>query len=65
MALQVLEAQVVTIEDEPVAASSFGKVCISGAWKVISEMKIAIGGAWKTVSEMKVAVGGAWKAPTA
>lgn len=64
MALQVLEAKVITVEDAPAAASSFGSLCVSGVWKVISEVQIAIGGAWKTVAEWRVAVSSAWKTPT-
>ena len=65
MALQVLEAKVITVEDAPAAASSFGSLCVSGVWKVISEAKIAIGGAWKTVTEWEATVSGAWKTPSA
>ena len=60
MAFAVKEAKVITFEDIPVTAS-FGKVCISGAWKTVTAMKIAIGGVWKTVTAVSVSVSHAWK----
>ncbi len=44
--------------------TSFPQVCISGAWKTVTECYICIGGAWKPVTEIQVVSSSAWKSLT-
>jgi hypothetical protein len=40
---------------------AFGQICISGAWRTVTEVQIVISGAWRTVSEIQVVNSNAWR----
>lgn len=51
----------IVLRDGTVNSSTFGKVNISGTWKVINAAYVNVGGVWKSVVAIFVNVSGTWK----